>query len=46
MAKKKINLGILFPEDKLWTGGEDYFLSLITSLKYLSSSKINYTVIS
>ena len=38
--EKKINLGILFPDDDVWTGGKNYFLSLITSLKHL---KLNQT---
>ena len=45
MAKKKINLGVMFPEDNLWTGGVDYLLSLITSLQYLKSSELNYTLL-
>ena len=43
---KKINLGILFPDDDIWIGGKNYFLSLITSLSYLKSNQVNYTVIS
>lgn len=45
MAKEKINLGILFPDDNVWTGGKNYFLSLITSLKYLKYNELNYVVI-
>ena len=43
---KKINLGILFPDDDVWTGGKNYFLSLITSLKYLKLNQTNFTIIS
>lgn len=45
MAKEKIILGILFPDDNVWTGGKNYFLSLITSLKYLKNDELNYVVI-
>ena len=45
MAKEKINLGILFPDDSIWTGGKNYFLSLITSLKYLKYNELNYVII-
>ena len=43
---KKINLGILFPDDDVWTGGKNYFLSLITSLKHLKLNQTNFTIIS
>ena len=43
---KKNQFGILFPDDDVWTGGKNYFLSLITSLKHLKLNQTNFTIIS
>ena len=37
MGKKNINLGFLFPSDTKWTGGVNYFISLVTSLSLIQS---------
>jgi glycosyltransferase involved in cell wall biosynthesis len=42
--EKKVNFGLIFPDDSKWTGGRNYFFSLITALKFLKK-KINFTVI-
>ena len=45
MGKKNINLGFLFPSDTKWTGGVNYFISLVTSLSLIQSKNLKFIII-
>ena len=45
MGKKNINLGFLFPSDTKWTGGVNYFISLVTSLSLIQSKNFKFIII-
>ena len=46
MLKKKIKLGIIFPNIKEWQGGTNYFLSLISVLKLIKKNDFDYKIFS
>jgi glycosyltransferase involved in cell wall biosynthesis len=41
MVQKKINLCFVYPESNTWTGEDNYFKSLLSSLSLLKSKKLN-----
>ncbi len=46
MLKKKIKLGIIFPNIKEWQGGINYFISLISVLKLIKNKDFDYKIFS
>ncbi len=46
MSKRKINLGIIFPNINDWDGGLNYFKTLITALALIKDKNFNYKIFS
>lgn len=46
MSKKKINLGIVFPNINDWNGGLNYFKALITALSLIKDKNFDYKIFS
>jgi hypothetical protein len=44
MVSRKINLCFVFPEEKSWTGGLNYYVALISSLTSLKKKKFNFII--